>query len=167
MPSPFAQARKRLLEAELARRAPKASSSTFDHLADAFAAQRRFLEDRADQRAVCTTRRAGKTSAFVRDAVATSWANPNASVIYLNETRERAQQDRSGTSSRRTSPTWACPMSPSEAKLCLRGPANRWIFVSGGERKADDPTAGRGSCRKLVAAFIIDEAQDWRPELLL
>jgi hypothetical protein len=162
MRTPFSEARRRLLAAELARRAPKARSS-FDPLADCFPEQRRFLEDVSDQRAVCTTRRAGKTSAIVRDAVATSWAHPNASVIYLNETRDRAQRTfweelKSYVTAQ------GLPYVASEAKLCMRGPANRWLFVSGGESRRH-LKRWKGVLPK-AAAFYIDEAQDWRPEVL-
>lgn len=162
MRTPFSEARRRLLAAELARRAPKARSS-YDPLGDAFAAQRRFLEDQADQRAVCTTRRAGKTSAFVRDAVATSWAHPHASVIYLNETRDRAQRT-FWEELKAYVAAQGLPYRASESKLSLRGPEGRWIFVSGGESRKQ-VKRWKGVLPK-AAAFYIDEAQDWRPEVL-
>lgn len=163
MRTPYRDASLRLLRAELARRRPKASSS-FDPLADCFPAQARFISDPSEQRAVCTTRRAGKTSAFVRDAVATSWRNPNASVIYLNETHDRAvrtfwEELKTYVADR------GLPYRSREAPHPhLRGPDNRWIFVSGGESKKQ-VKRWKGVLPK-AAGFIIDEAQDWNPEVL-
>lgn len=160
--TPFRQARRRLLEAELARRLPKASS-VFEPLADCTEPQRRLLLDSADQRAVCTTRRAGKTSGFVRDATKKSWENPNASVIYLNETRDRAKRT-FWEELKNYVRAARLPYVANEAELFLRGPQNRWIFVGGGESKKQI-NRWKGILPK-AAAFILDECQDWRPEVL-
>lgn len=137
--------------------------SRFDARADCFTQQRVFLDDPADQIAVCTSRRAGKTSSFVRKIVDVSWNNPNASCIYLNETRDRAEKT-----------FWQelkqyifvnnLPYVPNEAKLYLKGPENRWIFLGGGENKRL-VNRWKGILPK-AAIFILDECQDWRPEIL-
>lgn len=161
--TPYREARLRLLRAEQRRRAPKKSSEAFDPLADCFAQQARFIADDSDQRAVCTSRRAGKTSGFVRDAVKRSWENPGASVIYLNETRDRAQ--RTFWEELKTYvQAKGLPYVPNEAKLCLRGPKNRWIWVSGGETKKH-VNRWKGVLPK-AAAFYTDECQDWDAEVL-
>ena len=120
--------------------------------------------DRADQRAVCTTRRAGKTSGFVRDAVARSWDSPNASVIYLNETRDRAKRT-FWEELKLYVATKRLPYIPNESDLSLRGPAGRWIWCGGGETKKH-LNRWKGILPKAAAVYL-DEAQDWRPEMLL
>ncbi len=138
-------------------------TSTFDVRKDCFEQQRTFLDDTADQIAVCTSRRAGKTSSFVRKIVDVSWKTPNSSCIYLNETRERAERT-FWQELKQYIHTNNLPYTPHEGKLWLQGPENRWIFLGGGEHKKL-VNRWKGILPK-AAIFILDECQDWRPEIL-
>lgn len=162
MRTPFAQIRRRLLAAELARRAPKAESSSFDPRRHARPGhQTAFVRDPARFREACTSRRAGKSTTVVDDALAESWAHPNSAVLYLNTTQKRARKTvwhELKEAVRRE----GMPYVPYEGSM--RGPDNRWIFISGGETEKHIDR-WKGVLPPLVAAYI-DEAQDWDEELL-
>lgn len=100
----------------------------------------------------------------MRDAVKKSLENENASVLYLNETRDRAART---FWEELKSFVWSAglPYRANEAKLVLFGPGNRWIWVGGGESKKH-VNRWKGLLPKIAAAYI-DEAQDWRPDVLV
>lgn len=136
---------------------------TFDPLPLAFDAQRRFLEDRSAYRVACTTRRAGKTTAYAMDIVRESVEQPSATVVYLNTTRIRAQEI-IWEELKRVVEDARLPYKANEQALSLKGPGNRWIRVSGAETKKQiEKWKGR---LPAVWAFYIDEAQDWDDEIL-
>lgn len=153
--------------AELARRRQAASNEpTFDPTDPkhgTYDAEVAVLRDRSARRSLCTTRRAGKTTVFGLGILDDSWRSPDATVYYLNETRDRAkgtfwealkaQADKAGL-----------PYVANEADLTLRGPRNRWIRLGGGDSKRHvNRVKGK---LPPIAALYVDEAQDWRDELL-
>lgn len=92
-----------------------------------------------------------------------SWSHPDASVIYLNETRARAESTMWEPLKAEVARA-GLPYVANESKLCLRGPGNRWIWCGGGETKRH-VNRWKGRLPK-VAAYYLDEAQDWRDEIL-
>jgi hypothetical protein len=161
------QARALAVRLELARRrAGAANEPTFDPTAPKFGAydaEAAFLRDRASRRAACTTRRAGKTSAFALGILDDSWRSPDATVYYLNETRDRAK----GTFwevLKAVAEAADLPYVANEADLTLKGPRNRWIRLGGGDSKRHvNRVKGK---LPPIASLYVDEAQDWRDELL-
>lgn len=100
---------------------------------------------------------------MARDMLGASQAHANASVVYLNTTRERAQKTL-WEELKELSKRFALGYEPNESRLSLRGPDNRWIYVSGGESKKH-VRKWKGVLPK-AAAFYLDEAQDWAPSVL-
>jgi hypothetical protein len=152
-------------EREAARRGlgSAAAGVAFDPLPLAFPPQASFLADPSRFREACTTRRAGKSTAFVLDMLRESAANPNASVVYLNTTRDRAQRT-VWEELKNIAKREGLPYVPNESRLALHGHGNRWIYVSGAESKKHiDKWKG---VQPKVAAVYVDEAQDWSDELL-
>lgn len=150
----------RAVIAELERRARRAS---FDPASDSFGPQRSYIADPSLLRCLCTTRRAGKSSGMARDMLGESQRHANASVVYLNTTRERAQKTL-WEELKELSKRFALGYEANESRLSLRGPDNRWIYVSGGESKKH-VRKWKGVLPK-AAAFYLDEAQDWAASVL-
>jgi hypothetical protein len=164
MRTPYRDARLRLLRAEHARRAPKAADTSYDPRAHARPGhQASFARDPSRFREACTSRRAGKSTTVVDDALGESWEHPNSAVLYLNTTRDRAKRtvwEEAKEAVRRN----GMPYVASESALSLRGPGNRWVFISGGESKKYIDR-WKGTLPPIVAAYI-DEGQDWDEEVL-
>lgn len=161
------QARLRALRLELARRrATRQSEQSFDPTDPRYGcydAQIAVLRDPSARRALCSTRRGGKTSVFTLGILADSWSNPDATVYYLNETRDRAK----GTfweDLKKQADAAGLPYTANEADLTLRGPRNRWIRVGGGDSKRHVNRV-KGKLPPIVSLYA-DEAQDWRDEIL-
>ena len=168
--TPFSEARLRALLAERRRRAPPPSRSLFDPAPLSFngpggvGAQRGFLLDPAQFRCVCTSRRSGKSTGFGLDIFGEAdRAPPDSTLVYLNTTRERAQRTL-WEYLKATARAHGLPWVANESRLSLRGPGNRWIFVSGGESKKH-VAKWKGTLPAVWAAYV-DEAQDWDPDVL-
>jgi hypothetical protein len=139
------------------------SASGFDPRGLAFGPQRAMLADQAQWRCVCTTRRAGKSTGAILDALWTAASMPKTTAVYLNTTRDRAKRT-VWEEVKAVAKDHGLPALANEAELSLRFPNRSVIYVSGGESKKHlDRWKG---VQPRVSWVWLDECQDWDEDVL-